>query len=99
MIVAIDYDDTISLNHNLWQEVINTFNSFGAKVYVVTYRESTRFQDMKIPEGVIDTVFTNAQAKREYCEEMGIDIDIWIDDSPESVIFGYSDLVKHMKIR
>lgn len=63
--IATDYDDTISLNIEAWKQVIGLFNSLGAIVYVVTYRESTRFEDMdlKIPH-VKDFIFTNAKAKK-----------------------------------
>ena len=36
--IAIDYDDTISLNIDAWKQIIELFNSLGAIVYVVTYR-------------------------------------------------------------
>jgi hypothetical protein len=100
-IIAIDYDDTISLNIDAWKQVINLFSSLGAIVYVVTYRESTRFDDMELDiPNVKDYIFTNANGKRKYCEEVvGVEVDIWIDDSPESVVFDYKDLVKNMKIK
>lgn len=100
-IVAIDYDDTISLNIDAWKQIINLFASLGAIVYVVTYRESTRFDDMDldIPH-VKDFIFTNASAKKKYCEDIvGIEVDIWIDDSPESIVFDYKELVQNMKIK
>ena len=100
-IIAIDYDDTISLNIEAWKQIINLFTSLGAIVYVVTYRSSTQFDDMclDIPN-VKDTIFTNAIAKKKYCEDVAnIDVDIWIDDLPESIVFDYKELVQNMKIK
>jgi len=100
-IIAIDYDDTISLNVDAWQQVIKLFNELGAIIYIVTYRESSMFSDMDLNiSGVQDYIFTNATAKRKYCEDVvGIDIDIWIDDLPESIIFDYKQLIQNIKIR
>lgn len=95
-IIAIDYDDTISSNIEEWTQIISLFASFGAIVYIVTYRGSTQFDDMvlDIPH-VKDTIFTNATAKKQYCEEVaGIQVDIWIDDMPESIIYGYKELLE-----
>ena len=94
--IAIDYDDTISLNIEAWQLIINLFTSLGANVYIVTYRASTQFDDMNMSlKNVRDYIFTNAMAKRNYCEEVaGLKIDIWIDDFPESVVYDYGELLK-----
>lgn len=100
-IIAIDYDDTISLNVEAWKEIIKLFASFGAIIYVITYRHSTQFNDMdmNIPH-VKDFIFTNAMGKKKYCEEIaGVSVDIWIDDSPESIVWDASDLVRNMKIQ
>jgi hypothetical protein len=100
-IIAIDYDDTISLNKEAWEQIINLFSSLGAIVYVVTYRHSTQFDDidLNIPN-VKDYIFTNATAKRKYCEEVAsVEVDIWIDDMPESIVFDYKELIENMKIK
>ena len=97
-IIAIDYDDTISLNVDAWRQIISLLSSLGFVVYVVTYRESTKFDDMALDiEGVRDYLFTNSTAKKKYCSDIvGIEIDIWIDDCPASVIFDYKELLKHI---
>jgi len=99
--IGIDYDGTISLNIEAWKQIISLFSSLGAIVYIVTYRSSTQFEDMNLNiSGVQDYIFTNATAKRKYCEDVvGIDIDIWIDDLPESIIFDYKQLIQNIKIR
>ena len=99
-IIAIDYDDTISLNIDAWTQIIKLLYSLGAIIYIVTYRESTRNDDMQldIPH-VKDVLFTNSTAKKAYCENHGVEVDIWIDDCPESIVFDYTDMLKNMKIK
>lgn len=92
--IAIDYDDTLSLNILMWQKIIDLFNSFGFIIYVVTYRDSSQFDDIYRFNFVKDYIYTSAKAKKQYCKDMGIDIDIWIDDCPESIIYDYQDLIK-----
>jgi hypothetical protein len=93
-IIAIDYDDTISLNVEAWTDIIKLFHSLGASVYIVTYRHSTQFKDMVLDiPNVKDVIFTGAVGKRKYCEDIGIYVDVWIDDSPESILFDYKELM------
>jgi len=94
MNIGIDYDDTISVYPHCWQEVINTFVKYGFKVYIVTYRDSSQFQDMRIMDNVVDRIFTSGIAKKEYCKNMGINIGVWIDDCPESILYSYKELLE-----
>jgi hypothetical protein len=93
-IVAIDYDDTYTLSPNMWKEAITLFRHYGFEVYIVTYRHSTQFSDMdRDIKGIKDVIFTNGNSKQKYCENIGINVDIWIDDSPESIVFDYIELL------
>ena len=93
MTIALDYDDTYTLNPELFNEIIKVFKSHGYKVLIVTYRHSTAFNDMNMNiKGISDYVFTGGIAKEKYCNECGIEIDIWIDDSPEAIIYSFKDL-------
>ncbi|PNX48613.1 MAG: hypothetical protein BV456_09605 [Thermoplasmata archaeon M8B2D] len=92
-IVALDYDDTYTLSPNMWNEILKIFNDYNYHIYIITYRQSTAFEDMvKDIPFIFDTIFTNGNAKQKYCKDCDINIDIWIDDSPETIIFGYKDL-------
>jgi len=97
-VIAIDYDDTISLDVDAWRQIISLFTSLGFIVYVVTYRQSTQFDDMVMDiEGVRDYLFTNNTSKKKYCSEIvGIEVDIWIDDCPASIIFDYKELLQYI---
>lgn len=93
MNIAFDYDDTISADPKLFTRIMQTFAEAGHKVYVVTYRESAAFEDLRWLahlDAVTDVVFTGCQAKDRYCKTMGINIDIWIDDNPVSITHSFN---------
>lgn len=92
--IAIDYDDTLSLNILMWEKIIELFKSFGFNIYVVTYRDSSQFGDIYKFNSIKDYIYTSGKAKKTYCKDMGIEIDIWIDDCPESIIYDYRKLLK-----
>ena len=93
MNIAIDYDDTYSSSPNMFNEIIHTFWNYGHKVYIVTYRDSTQFNDMDMYiKHIDDYIFTSGIGKQKYCEDNGLKIDIWIDDSPEAICFDYKNL-------
>lgn len=99
VVFAIDYDDTISLDVATWKAIIKILHAAGAVVYIVTYRESTRFDDMELDIPFVkDVLFTGNRAKRDYCLACGIEVDIWIDDCPGSVLFDASELIKHLPV-
>ena len=92
-IIALDYDDTYTLAPSLWNGLIKVMHDYGWTIHIVTYRHSTAFSDMdrEIPY-VTDYIFTGGRAKQQYCEECGINIDVWIDDSPEAIIYNFHEL-------
>ena len=91
--IGIDYDDTISLNIDMWKSIIKIFNSFNFNVYVVTYRDSSQFEDIYRFSFVKDYIYTSGKGKKQYCKDMGVEIDIWIDDCPESILYDYKELI------
>jgi hypothetical protein len=45
----------------------------------------------------LSLIFINNTSKKKYCSEIvGIEIDIWIDDCPASIIFDYKELLQHI---
>lgn len=91
--VAIDYDDTYTINPEMWNWIIGVFTLNKFDVVIVTYRESTQHEDMELQiPNVKDYVFTGGKAKKKYCEDCGITVDIWIDDYPEAICYDYKNL-------
>jgi hypothetical protein len=93
MNIAIDYDDTYTACPIMFDEIINTLSCFGHSIYIVTYRDSTQFDDIDMEiKHIRDYIFTSGTAKQKYCEDNGLKIDIWIDDSPDAICFDYKNL-------
>jgi len=91
MKVAIDYDDTYTLDPECWAAIIDLLVDRGHRVICVT----SRFDPFEYPEGeeeIIDPVpcpifYTNRRAKEEFMlSEHEYSVDVWIDDNPERVI-------------
>lgn len=97
--IAIDYDETLSLQPGMWKEIVPLFKQWGFKVYIVTYRHDDGYgnggwgfpvnnSDMQWAIDICDhVVFTGAKSKKETCAKLGIFPHIWIDDTPEAIVF------------
>lgn len=83
--IALDYDQTYTADPILWDLFIENANEGDHEVMIVTYRDKDMPIDHKLH---IPVFYTGFVAKRVYMKEQGIDIDIWIDDWPESILIG-----------
>lgn len=98
MNIALDYDGTFTSDPDLWCTFIHQSLIRGHKVYVVTMRYASECEDFhpllkywNLP--VVATGKDNDRyAKRKACEELGINIHIWIDDNPEAVYKNASEI-------
>lgn len=87
---AIDFDETFTLNPEMWLKVIELFYSFGINVYIVTYRYDTvtecfDLEYLKHYDSIKGIVFTGRKGKDAFCKSLGIHIDVWIDDNPVTI--------------
>ena len=85
--IALDYDATASTNIEFWQNFVVLAQASGYDVYIVTARHPNRIEEPKLyfehlVKGIIPT---SHKAKKAYCREIGLEIDIFIDDSPWNV--------------
>jgi len=90
-IIAFDYDETISAAPNTFLEVMLTFEKMGWHCIVVTYRQHTcspEDLDFLLEKGY-KVFFTGQVAKDKFMKSLGIEVDIWVDDSPETVVRSY----------
>jgi predicted phosphoadenosine phosphosulfate sulfurtransferase len=102
MKIALDYDNTYTLDPHFWNAFIMMSQKSGHTVFVVTHREKDRDSNTEL-RGIANiycpVYFTGGVAKRWWCEHWGPGkVDIWIDDKPESVSsnsdFPFDDLQK-----
>lgn len=81
--VAIDYDDTYTLNPKLFESIAQFFALHEFEVLIVTYRPTS------VPIECVTTIpvhYTDGRAKDKFMRSLGINIDVWIDDSPITVV-------------
>lgn len=91
-VVAVDYDDTISHHDTAWLKILKAFELTGYRVIIVTYRKHDMCPedlDFLVKAGY-KVYFTGQVSKRQFMLARGIKVDIWVDDTPESIIFDYS---------
>lgn len=89
MRIALDYDQTFTLDKGAWVQMIDDFQYRGHEVLIVTYRrEEDVDEDMEqlYVWKNVKTIFTGQKAKKAYCESIGLKIDVWIDDNPETIL-------------
>lgn len=92
MIVAVDFDNTISRDPHTLLKVMETFEIVGHSCIVVTYRRPDTYPgDLDfLREKGYKVYCTSQQAKKHFMADLGIYPDIWIDDEPETIVLNYN---------
>lgn len=94
MNISIDYDETYTRDPQAWDQIIDILKNSGHKVYCVTMR-SDDFPGESLEvcaclNGKVDAIFfTSGRQKSEYMYDMGINIHVWIDDMPGTIVTSY----------
>lgn len=87
--ISLDYDDTFTSHPFFWKLFIAMAAAIGHRVFIVSCRAVTaeNFSDIEAATGLPKPriVLTEYMSKRRVCEARGLKIDIWIDDTPDSV--------------
>jgi len=105
MNIALDYDDTFSLNPELWRDFVRLFKKFNNDVRIVTARgeagkkyptfyggevavhEKNNVDIEKAIEGLdIQVIYCGWEQKQKVCNDLGFIVDVWVDDSPETIV-------------
>lgn len=88
MKIALDYDQTYTLDPEAWDEFCDMMVDNGHEVYIVTARSPT----LDNIDGILNTdyeipiIYCDGVAKRFVCHHYyNLDIDVWVDDKPQSV--------------
>lgn len=86
MNVAFDFDKTWTRDPDVWRTVAKLLHGRGHKCYLVTRRkEHTPDIDRFYIPTWMPQIFCAGALKRDFCEALGIHIDIWIDDEPGTI--------------
>lgn len=90
MLIAIDFDDTITADVSFWSEFIKSSLRSNHEIIVVTARDDTESNLSEIRRCIsvssIPVIMTSGKPKREAAENELFAVDIWIDDYPESIV-------------
>ena len=87
--IAIDFDDTITTDKEMWLKIIRVMKECGHTVKVVT----ARFDVAELNEDIInftlnldiDAICCGGLQKEAKCRSLGWMPDIWIDDLPWAI--------------
>ena len=87
-LVAIDYDDTFTTNKTVWTSVISLLRANNFDVICVSARTDSEYNRGVMSEFLpkIPLFLTQNSPKREFMLKRGFSVDIWVDDSPESIV-------------
>ena len=87
MKIALDYDDTFTVDPKCWRKVIDLLQKYGHEITIATsrfktlenYREISKYTDLPI-------LFCDHNAKAESARQHGVNFDVWIDDNPWAIV-------------
>jgi len=91
MHIGVDFDETVTTNPFLWQQIIQLFLQNGCQVSLVSIRplNQPNIDMMEFASACgIPMYTTNGMQKAPYMEAEGHPVDIWIDDAPETIPSG-----------
>lgn len=93
--IAIDFDNTFTADPVMWSKFIRDARTAGHRVVCVTSRRQTTQNNTLLDEmfkrhGIeIATWFTSLASKTWYMQQVGVKVDIWIDDDPKTLVDGH----------
>lgn len=91
LLISIDYDQTFTAAPGLWRSFITDATNRGNRVICITRREPTEENRQALLDSfsgldVSDLIMCGPQTqKRDAAAKAGLEVDIWIDDSPEVI--------------
>ena len=87
MVIALDYDDTYTLDPEFWDEFVDIAHHAHHEVLIVTARPwaEVHLADIRATQGLLELPIyaTGLMGKRAYMNSIGVNVDVWIDDLPE----------------
>lgn len=79
--ICIDYDNTYTSDVDAWNEIIGILTKRGHRVICIT----SRFPQVPLGTFPGEVFYAAGEPKRSFANRMGMKVDIWVDDSPESI--------------
>lgn len=88
MNIAIDFDCTYTNDPELWDAFIVQARARGHCLWCVTCRHETEENAIACDVPGVLTIFTDGAPKQWFMREKRIEIAVWIDDDPRSILYG-----------
>lgn len=87
MLIAIDYDKTWTADPELFESFVRDLKKAGHQCICITSRDEDT-PDNKLANSIgkyMKIVYAAGQSKRRAAEKARYTVNIWIDDTPESI--------------
>jgi hypothetical protein len=90
-VFSFDFDNTITRDPVGFLELMKFLEKRGHLVIVCTARPPDLFpEDLDFIRDLgYKVYFSNLTAKRQYLRGLGVEVDVWVDDSPGAVVNSY----------
>lgn len=95
MLIAIDFDETLTADASLWRAFIDAATAGGHRCVCVTARRDTEDNYETVTtwmrsHGIeLSVYFTGLGSKVDFMAKRGHKVDIWIDDDPRKCALGH----------
>lgn len=86
MIIALDYDGCFTNDPGGWREFAYFMRKRGHTVYGVTMRFEQEKPCVDYLAACDKVFYTGRKQKRQFMEDLGILVNVWIDDMPEAIV-------------
>ncbi len=94
--IALDFDQTITADPELFSQFTALARARGHKVICVTLRgrheeDLAEVEDLLCAYGMypMNVYMTCLGSKTAHMEALGVPVDIWIDDNPKALVHGW----------
>lgn len=88
LVVAIDFDNTLTTSPKLWLSIMDQLRTAGFDVVMVTNRSPGGKSEAEVRAlvgNLLPVVFAAGEYKKEAARKRGFDVSIWIDDQPWTI--------------
>lgn len=95
MLIAIDFDETLTMDAELWRGFVDLCSAGEHSVVCVTARRDTDENRDTLSEWMeshginLRVYFTGLGSKTDFMAKCGMKVDIWIDDDPRKCALGH----------
>jgi hypothetical protein len=93
-VFVLDYDNTFSVNPEMWMQIVKIIKTNGYKIIGATARNRyEEIKDSRYFDACYMVVYCAGNSKQKVLQNMHIDDNIiWIDDDPQYIVHSYDEI-------